>query len=299
VGGLAAVCSAALNAERKFVITAAAPLITPALTVIYLYLFPARRVFALTTGIVEGSAIELLILIVALHRVGITISPRWPCIDAKIRRLAGQFVPVMSGAVLNSGNVVVDQAMAAMLATGSVAALNYGNRVVQFPLVLLSAPLGTALMPYLSQLAAAKDWLELKRIVHRSIRLTGFITLPLTVLLILFSRQIVSLTFYRGAFSSADVFLVSRVQAFYALQIPAYVVSIIVVRLISSLQANQLLLFATIINLLTNIILNFAFMRWMGLPGIALSTSVVYLVSTIFWYSIIMRRLRELSAATT
>jgi len=217
--------------------------------------------------------------------------------DPKIRRLAGQFLPVMSGSILNSGNFVVDQAMAAMLAAGSVAALSYGNRVVQLPLSLSAAALGTALMPYLSRLAAGRDWLALDRTVRRYIKFALVITLPITAGLFFFSKPIVSLLFYRGAFTAADLESVSRIQAFYALQIPSYLVSIVVVRLISSVQANQLLLFATIINLFTNVILNYAFMRWLGPPGIALSTSIVYLLSTTLWYLVIMKRLRKLSGA--
>src|SRR5262249_25544271 len=144
---------------------------------------------------------------------------------------------------------------------------------------------------------AARDWVELNRTARQYIKLTFIITLPLTLGLFLFSQPIVRLLFYRGAFTAADVQQVSRIQAFYALQIPRYLVSIVVVRLISSIQSNQLLLFATIINLLTNIVLNFIFMRWLGLPGIALSTSVVYLLSTILWYLVIMSRLRKLISA--
>ena len=202
---------------------------------------------------------------------------------------------MLTGAILTSGNVVVDQAMAAMLATGSVAALNYGNRVVQLPLSLLAAPLGTALMPYLSQLVAAKNWRELRRTASRYIAMSLAIALPLTAGLVFFSRPIVRLLFHRGAFSEADVLEVSRVQSLYALQIPAYLVSVIVVRLISSIQANQVLLVASILNLVTNIVLNFVFMRWLGLPGIALSTSLVYFLSTTFCYMVMIWRLRKLS----
>lgn len=294
LGGMAAVCAVALNGERQFAISAAAPLATPLFTLCFLWMAPGWRTFALVAGLIAGAAIELFILGIALKRSGLPLVPRWPRIDPQIRRLAGQFFPVMIGSILNSGNFIVDQAMAAMLAAGSVAALNYGNRIVQFPLVLASTALGTALMPYLSQRAAAKDWSELRRTLHRYIGLSFFLTLPVTVGLFLFSTPLVSILFHRGAFADDDVQLVSRIQAFYALQIPSYLVSIIVVRLISSMQANQLLLFATIINLVMNIVLNYTFMRWLGLPGIALSTSVVYLLSTTLWYLVIMRRLLKL-----
>jgi putative peptidoglycan lipid II flippase len=295
LGGVGALWTSVLNAERRFAVTAVTPLATPLITLGFLWWAPGWRTASLVAGMIVGSATEMLLLGYALRKLGLSLQPRWPRIDSKIRRLGGQFLPVAAGSILNSGNFMVDSAMAAMLAAGSVASLNYGNRIIQLPIVLLSAPLGTALMPYLSRLAAARDWPELRRTVRRFIGLSFFFTLPLTAGLIIFSRPIVSILYQRGAFTAADVLLVSRVQAFYALEIPSYVVSIVVVRLISSLQSNQLLLFATIINLVINVSLNFVFMRWLGVPGLALSTSIVYLFSTVLCYVVIMRRLQKLS----
>ncbi|HYW73414.1 MAG TPA: lipid II flippase MurJ [Pyrinomonadaceae bacterium] len=294
IGGISGAYTAALNAERKFAVTSAAPLATPIITIAFLWWAPGWRTVALIVGLLAGGLAELLILGLALKRLQFSLLPHWPQVHRKIRRFTGQFLPVISGSILHSGNSIVDQAMAAMLATGSVAALNYGNRIAQFPLGLASAALGTALMPHLSSMAASRNWPELYRSVRRYIFLSFALTLPLTAGLIIFSTPIVSLLFHRGAFVAEDVRLVSQIQALYALEIPSYLVSIIVARLISSLQQNRLLLFGTIINLFTNLCLNYLFMRWWGLPGIALSTSCVNLCSTIIWYLVIMGRLRKL-----
>src|SRR5713101_5366012 len=64
--GIAALCSAALNAERRFAISAAAPLATPVLTVCFLWLAPSWRGLALIAGIVCGAAAEMLMLGFAL-----------------------------------------------------------------------------------------------------------------------------------------------------------------------------------------------------------------------------------------
>ena len=58
---------------------------------------------------------------------------------------------------------MIDQAMAATLPAGSVAALTYGNRMVQFPVLLAVTALGTAMTPYFSRLAAGENWDELHR----------------------------------------------------------------------------------------------------------------------------------------
>jgi putative peptidoglycan lipid II flippase len=148
-------------------------------------------------------------------------------------------------------------------------------------------------MPYFSRLAATTEWVELIRTAHHYLKWTLLFSVPLAVLFFVFSEPLVGLLFQRGAFTAKDVHLVGRIQAFYALELPFYLASIIVVRLISAVQANRLLLWASAINLIINVTLNYLFMRWLGVAGIALSTSIVYLVSATVWYFVIMRRVQQ------
>ena len=114
--------------------------------------------------------------------------------------------------------------------------------------------------------------------------------IPLVLLLVFFSEPIVSILFERGAFSTQDTSLVSNIQIYYFLQIPFYVLVLLMMRLISSLKANRWLMLVASINFILNVVLNYVFMRWMGVAGIALSTSIVYVISFIsFWF--IIRRL--------
>ena len=50
-------------------------------------------------------------------------------------------------------------------------------------------------------------------------------------------------------------------------------------RAISALRANHILTIGCAINLVTCIVLNYIFGLWIGVAGIALSTSAVYAVS--------------------
>jgi putative peptidoglycan lipid II flippase len=101
-------------------------------------------------------------------------------------------------------------------------------------------------------------------------------------LLIAFSRPLIRILFQRGAFTSFDTDIVSRVQACYALQIPFYVLSILFVRFISSVRRNDLLMYAAAMNLIVDITMNLVLMRIWGVAGIALSTSIVMFVSLVF-----------------
>lgn len=109
-------------------------------------------------------------------------------------------------------------------------------------------------------------------------------TVPLAILLILISKPLVQVLFQRGSFTPEDTYMVARIQAFYALQIPFYIGGILVVRLISSMRKNQLLMWVSGSNLLVKIVLNYLLIQYFGVYGIALSTSIIYLISfSICW----------------
>ena len=192
-----------------------------------------------------------------------------------------------------SSSGLVDQSMAAMLDAGSVSALSYGNKVVSLIISIGAFALGAAILPYFSKMVATKDWDSIKHTFRRCATFTLVTTIPLTVVLIYFSKPLVSLIFERGAFSSTDMAVVAEVQSYYLIQIPFYVLSIPVVRLISSLKGNHLLLRGACLSFVLNVVLNFLFMRWLGVAGIALSTSLTYVASFLFLFWQLQTQMKE------
>jgi putative peptidoglycan lipid II flippase len=114
-----------------------------------------------------------------------------------------------------------------------------------------------------------------------------------TLALIYFSEPVVAMFFQRGAFTQADTYAVSQVQAMYLLQVPPYILSMLFVRLISALKANQLMLWGNILNLSMCIGLTYFLMQWFGAVGIALATSMMYLVSTAFLALVSLRLIKK------
>ena len=78
---------------------------------------------------------------------------------------------------------------------------------------------------------------------------------------------------------------------------PFYLMGIVLVRLISALKANHLLMWGAVLSVGLNIALNYAFMQWLGVSGIALSTTVVYVVSFCFLWSASSRLLKSAMAS--
>jgi putative peptidoglycan lipid II flippase len=272
--------SAALNAEDRFASVALAPACVPILG-LALVLLAGRTwgIYSLALGTVFGFLAQCSVLAIALHRQGIHLVPRWTGMTPELRRVVSQYVPMVAGAVLTSSSWAIGQAMAAMLPAGSVASLNYGNKVVAMISEVGSMALATAVLPYFSVMVARRDWTGIRRTIRVYVRLIVLAAVPATVILILLSRMIVRLLFERGAFTGADTSLVARIQDLYLLQVPFVMVGMLFVRLASSLQRNQILLIGAAITLPLNVTLNLILMRRLGVAGIALSTSLVFLVS--------------------
>lgn len=296
IKGLATTWGAVLGAAERFALISFAPAAVPLVIILVLFLVGGEwGIFALAVGTVAGFILEAGILANGLKRQGMFLIPRWHGMDASVRKVLRQYGPMIAGGVLMSSTELVDQAMAAALEPGSVSALSYGNKLVAFALGIGASGLGTAALPYLSQMVSRQDWGGIRKTLNLYRRMTFLISAPLVGGLVYFSGDLVRLLFERGAFLKGDTRLVGQVQAYYLLQVPFYVFGILLVRLISALKANHVLMWGAMISVVLNVTLDYLLMKWMGVAGIALSTAAVYFVSFLY-LSIMAARLLSINA---
>jgi len=296
--GMARLYGGVLVAENYFAVTTVAMAATPLMSIICMLLLTnAIGIYSLALGILLGALVEIAILLwVFLHKK-IQLSFKWDGVSPALRQIGAQYFPVITGSVLMAGTLLTDQAMAGMLPAGSVSSLNYANRVPSLILSLTSGAIGTAALPYFARMVTAVDWKGICHTFNVYIKLILVTTVPTTLLLMLFSRPITHLLFQHGAFTVADTQLVSWVQICLLVQVPFYTLGILAVRLISALQANRILMWGSTISLILNAILNYLLMQKMGVAGIALSTSFVYIVSMAYLLVMAMLVLRKRGSA--
>lgn len=298
INGLATTWGAVLNAGERFAWVSLASLSIP-LVIIAALLGGGQSwgISALTIGTVAGFALEACVIAWGLSRRGLSILPRWFGMDDDLRLVMKQYFPMVMGGALMSSTLLVDNAMAAMLDPGSVAALSYGNRLVTVITGIGAMAMGTAALPYLSKMAANREWESIKSTLGFYLRLIFLITTPLTVVLVYYSDELVSLLFERGAFTKSDTQLVSQIQTLFLLQTPFFIAGMFLVRLISALKANHILMWGTFVSVMINITMNYFGIIYLGVAGIALSTSIVYFVSFIYLFNMLQRILAGLKLA--
>jgi len=300
LSGLSALWRAVLNAHGCFGLAATGPILIPLMIALLLLISRAAwRIYALALGSVLGVAGELAVNGYGLWRRGMPLVPRWYGLDGRLRQVLAQAVPAVAGAVLMGSTTLVDQAMAAMLPSGSVSALNYANKLIPMLLGIGSSSLSMAVLPAFSKLSANRDWQGMRHILSSYTRLILLVTVPLTVTLIAFSERLVMLFFQRGAFTPENAHLVAHVQSLLSLEVPFFSMSILYVNAICALKRNNILMWGTTISVVENVVLNYVFMKMFGLPGIALSTSMVLMTAFSYLHFMGRRALREQEAGAT
>jgi putative peptidoglycan lipid II flippase len=292
--GLGSVWAAVLNAGERFALVALVPTITSLVTIVFLFEFRSWGVFNLVLGMISGQLLEMAVIGFVLNRQGFSLLPKWYGFNTHMREVASQYTPAIVGAFLMCSTSLVDRSMAAMLPAGSVAALNYGERIVSLPVIIASTALSTAVMPYFSRMVVTEDWQSIRNSLRHYLVLIFAVGVPLTGFIVLFSEPIVQFLLQRGSFTASDVRVVAQIQSCFAIEIPFYIGCVLVVRLISAMRKNQVLIVGSAYNLIINIGLNYLLMSWLGVAGIALSTSFVYMFSFLFLLVFTLRNLKSI-----
>ena len=283
ITGIATNCTAVLNTLDRFALPALAPMVI-SISVLGGALLLGERlgIWAMVYATLAGSLLHAMIVGVMMEAHGYRFQLRWHGMTDATRQVAGQYGPVLLSSVVASGGLLVDQSMAAMLPSGSVSALVYANRFVAVVLSLSAGAVSTAIVPYFSRMIAHGDWQGCRQTLRTWAGLTALVSVPVAALLIAGARPLVRVAFEHGRFGARDTTAVALALAMYAIQIPFFVISRVYYRFLVAMRRTDLILYCGILNLGLDIVLNLVLMRWLGVAGIALATSL-WTVSTLFY----------------
>jgi putative peptidoglycan lipid II flippase len=286
ITGIAVNCTTVLNTFDRFGLPALVVVVNPAAVIAGALLLSGRLgIWAMVYATLAGALIHAALMAWMMDSHGYRFRLRWYGATEATREVAHQYGPVLLSSMVASGGLLVDQSMAAMLPSGSVSALAYANRFVGVVLTLLAGAVSTAVVPYFSRMITLRDWAGCRHTLRTWVRLTALVSTPIALALIAGAHMLIRITLQHGAFGARDTAVVTPVLAMYAIQIPFFVSSRVFYRFLVAMRRTDLIFYCGALNLLLDVVLNLILMRWFGVAGIALATSL-WTVSTFFflWY---------------
>jgi putative peptidoglycan lipid II flippase len=272
---LAIMHTGTLNAHGYFAAGAFASVLLNIFVIGFLaaaFLFPNAGIAA-SWGVLASGVAQLALMVGTAWRRGVLEGFALPRIDGDVKWFFGALGPAIIGSAGQQIAILLDSILASWLPTGSVATLNYAERLYQLPLGVIGVAAGTVLLPEMSRRVARGDAIGAAKVQNRTIGLTLALTAPFLAVFIAIPEEIIRAAFQRGAFDDSAAYRSGLVLAAYGLGL----LPMVVIRsLVASFQSRgdtrtpMLCFFA---GLGVNLTLKFALYRTAGATGLALATA--------------------------
>ncbi|MCB4790789.1 MAG: murein biosynthesis integral membrane protein MurJ [Elusimicrobia bacterium] len=299
--GVTKVATGILNALESFALPAFSQMLITLSTITFIVFFYNRfGIFVLPLGLATGLALWSFALIAQLKYKGYNHSFKFNTQSPAIKEMLNFSALFVVLSVLSQVGVLINRIIASYLPSGSIAAIEYANKIMQVPLIIFSGSISTAVYPFFS-LQIAEDKIEaLKDTFASSIKTSALIFIPMAIVIIIFSKGIIQVVFERGAFDAAATVLTSKILILFAFQLFAYYIVAIMMKLFFALQDFKSILYVNLINIPVLIALNLLFIRIINPPaaGIALATSVGFFINSIICFIFLKKRLVNVHGAS-
>jgi putative peptidoglycan lipid II flippase len=295
------VITAVLNASGHFLWPAfSGMLVTLCVIAALLGFSSSHGVEVMAWGMILGTALQFLVLLPLPARFGFRHIPGIDLAHPELRRSAESALTFLGIMALANLAIVSNRFMASWLPEGSIAGLAYADRLVQAPLVIFSGAIASSIYPFLSAQAAENKVDELRATVSLSLRMSGFIFIPLAVTMMMLAHPTIRVLFQRGAFDQAATGLTSSIYLYYCLLMFSNFAVVVLMRVLFALQEFRAILKITALGLAANIAMNYALPKVMTPPacGIALSTALVSAASALLYFLKLKRRIGNLHGQT-
>lgn len=272
---IAALFMGILNSYKKFFIPAFAPAMLN-IGIILFAVFYARNlgIYSLTFGVIVGGAMQALINIPSLVKKQFHYRFIIDLNEPGIRTLYFLLIPAIFGLAIDKINFVVDRIIASYLTHGSISALYYANRLMQFPLGVFGIALSIAILPTLSKYVSKNQLKEMKNSFGFGVKVLSFFVIPSTVGLIVLSHSVTRLFYEHGLFNSQDTSLTEIALVCYTLGLFPLAILRLTVSTFYALKDTRTPLKIGILVVILNLILDLILVRYLAHAGIALATSI-------------------------
>lgn len=270
----AAIYASVLQANNRFLGSQIREVASHVPTIIAaIFFYKHFGIEAMAAALVVGGAVRLLIELPFVNW-GYRFRP-----DFKYRSPEfGLILKRLPSALISEGvtqiNTLIDKQMASTLPEGTISALNYGHRLMNVFSGLLSTAIATALYPQMIELIALKKEDELSKLITKIVNIFSILMIPVTLACVLFRTELVAVVFQRGSFDEASTALTSGVFALYSVGIFFIACNTVINNLFYGYGNTKTPMIISIVNLVINVVLNFALIFLWGVNGLALATSL-------------------------
>ena len=289
------ILSGSINAYKKFMIPALSPGFRAIINLIVIFsLKNILGVHTIAIGYIIGELFRMGFLMFTIYKTKIFLLSFSFKLDFDVKDFFKTSFYQTLGMVVVALNPFVDKTMATWLETGSVSIIYYADRLFMIPMSFIVSGLMVTLLSHWSWRFSQTDYRDkIYNDVSKAIKVVIVVCLPILLILIIFSKQIVAILFGKNLELSEQILNnVNITWLFYLVGFIPAMIGRVFGRAHLSFKNTIILMQGGFLSFAMNILLNLILIRFMGVAGLALSTSVVYVITLFFYRWAFYRKLR-------
>src|SRR5439155_15371027 len=159
---------------------------------------------------------------------------------------------------------------------------------------VIAVPVGTVAFTRLVEHVAGEKWRDLMTTIRRTLWVTLLISVPATLVLTLFGREVVHVLFERGAFGHSSTNVTASILQIYALALVPMALIEILLRAFFALDHQRLALGFLGFSLALNVGVNFWLLGRLGVEAVAVGAVVGIWTSFLLMGGYLLRVMRSL-----
>ncbi|MBO8137681.1 MAG: murein biosynthesis integral membrane protein MurJ [Desulfotomaculum sp.] len=293
--GLSTLFNGLLNANNIFAIPSFSVVAANIVVIIStLTLGEVMGVQGLAVGTVLGMVVAAAIQIPALYRSGFRCRLSFDWSHPDVRKVMSLMLPVALGVSVNQVYIIIDRILASGLAEGSIAALNFSNRLILLPIGLFVMAVGTAFYPTLTRQAVDPSAGDMAATLRRTFRMVVMMSVPAAVGLIVLRHPIIKLLFERGEFDARATEMTAYALLFFSIGLVGQAANVILTRGFYALHDTKTPVKLTVVTIIINLIFSLLLIGPLKHGGLALANSIAALCNTAMLSWFLSRRVKKL-----
>jgi putative peptidoglycan lipid II flippase len=290
--GLAGIATGFLHSHQRFLIPALVNVPHNLIIICSaLFLGAGYGISGLAVGSLLAVASQFFIQVPSLCRVPFPFRPGLAPGHAGLKKIYSLLPAILLSSAVLELKHLLDRLFASFLPAGSIAALNYAERIYVLPQAILGTGIIIVLYPALVEMLAEKDLRSFVHQVRNGVSLLLFALLPVTAGLIMLRIPLIEVFFERGAFDASATETTAGALLYYTPGLVGFALHYFCNRIFFALQEVRVLVWVNLAMVGANALFNFLLMPVLGHGGIALGTSMAFTIGSFWLFLIFARRL--------
>ncbi len=223
----------------------------------------------IAVAVLVGGGLQLLVQLPAAASAGVRIRPSFGFRDEAFRSVVSAMAPVLVGTGVFQLNTFLNRLFAWTLVDRALepapqSYLALANLLVMAPLGIVAVALSTAALPALSSLQARGDKKGFSATLSGAMRMSLFMLVPVSTVLIVSAEPIVNLLYGRGGWGPDETPHMVRVVFWSALALPPTVVTMLAARAFYAMKRPEIPARIAVRTVAVNIVLSLVLVLWGG-----------------------------------